>query len=158
MEDSKIDLKVKHLYAIYKQFIWLLLFTISITTFFITPLIYLEVKLLGGFFAIVIFFKAIHGYLYYRLMVYELYPDRMVFKKGVFSIKTDFLELYRVKDYKIYQSFFMRIFSIQTIVLITSDKSNPIIEIKGVKKNNIANVIRKQVEQLRKIKGVREFD
>ncbi|MCG8226367.1 PH domain-containing protein [Tenacibaculum finnmarkense] len=157
MEEFK-KLKVKHLYAIYKQLFNLFVIVISIVIFFLTPLMLFELKYIAMVLFIIFFLKSLYGYLYYRFLIYELYSDRMIFKKGVFSTKTDFLELYRIKDYKKYQSLFMRIFKMQTIILITSDKSNPIIKISGIKNDNIAEIIRLQVEKLRKIKGVREFD
>jgi membrane protein YdbS with pleckstrin-like domain len=87
-----------------------------------------------------------------------LFKDRLVTKKGVFTNQFSFLELYRVKDYEVYQSFFMRLFNIMNLQLITSDKTDPILNLKGIPKSDVFQLIRENVEEQRRIKGVREFD
>ena len=162
MEDKNnhnIRLKIVPIYALYKQ---IPVFFLMLLCIGIYPLVPFLVKYDFRFLIIgivsILFFKIIYGYLWYHLMRIDLYEDRMTFKEGVFSVKTNFLELYRVKDYKVHQSFLMRLFKIQNIILITSDKSRKVIEIKGIEKSNVINIIRIQVEQQRKKKGVREFD
>jgi hypothetical protein len=42
--------------------------------------------------------------------------------------------------------------------LITSDKTDPILNLKGIPKSDVFQLIRENVEEQRRIKGVREFD
>lgn len=158
-DTNNYRLKIVPIYALYKQMPTFFFMLLCIGVYPLVPfLVNYDFRFLVFGIVAVLLLKMIYGYFWYHLMRIELYQDRMTFKEGIFSSKTDFLELYRVKDYKVYQSFFMRIFSIQNIILITSDKSRKIIEIKGVKKSNVINLIRNQVEEQRRKKGVREFD
>jgi uncharacterized membrane protein YdbT with pleckstrin-like domain len=102
--------------------------------------------------------RIVYGLIYFKLLKYELFKDRLVVKEGVFTNRINFLELYRVKDYSVYQSFFMKLFNMMSIQLITSDKSTPILYIKGIPKSEVFNLIREYVEDQRRLKGVREFD
>jgi len=78
---------------------------------------------------------------------------------GVLNKHVDELELYRVKDYKLVQPFFLRILSLSNIVLETSDRSNPTITIRAIPDgNDVREQIRKLVEDLRQLRGVREVD
>jgi uncharacterized membrane protein YdbT with pleckstrin-like domain len=79
-------------------------------------------------------------------------------REGVFSLSKNFLELYRVKDYEVSQSFFMRIFNLMNVRLHTSDKTSPILDFTGIPKSDVTEIIRNWVEIERKRKGVREFD
>lgn len=151
---EKIDLKVSTAYGVYKQalYIFLMLIFLFLTAFFpLYRIIFLSV-------ACVFLIRIIYGILYYRLILIEIFPDRLSIRKGVFTYAKSFLELYRVKDYEVKQSLFMRIFGIMAITLHTSDKTSPVLDLVGVPKSNIVDIIREYVEAQRKLKGVREFD
>ena len=75
------------------------------------------------------------------------------------SIKTDELELYRVRDYKFEQPFFLRLFSLGNIVLQTSDKSDPQVVLSAIPNGEeLREKLRTHVEACRMKKGVREVD
>ena len=63
---------------------------------------------------------------------YELTNERLKTRYGILNKKTDELELYRVRDYKLEQPFFLRLFSLGNIKLTTSDKSHPEVLIKAI--------------------------
>lgn len=91
--------------------------------------------------------------------VYHLTTERLKSSDGIFNKKINELELYRVKDYRIEQPFFLRIFSLGNVILDTSDKSNPMIVMRAVPDSeNLLNSIRKNVEDRRKLKSIRELD
>lgn len=157
METQKekfIEIKISNFYAMYRQTIFLILLV----------LILLSIPFIGKYalvalmFIVILVVKIIYGYLYYRLQSIKIFEDRINIRTGVFSISHDYLELYRVKDYEVYQSLFMRIFDLMAFRLHTSDKTTPILHVVGVKKSNIVKIIRNNVERQRKLKGVREFD
>ena len=164
--EKKIVLKVNFFYGLYKQFVFF--FLIIILVFFseiitnYNDLINEKIEnniintlwIINGFLLI----RIVYGLIYFKLLKYELFQDRLILKEGVFTNRINFLELYRVKDYTVYQSFFMKLFSIMNIQLITSDKSTPILNINGIPKSEVFNLIREYVEKQRIIKGVREFD
>jgi uncharacterized membrane protein YdbT with pleckstrin-like domain len=90
---------------------------------------------------------------------YELTTQRLRTRSGVINKKTDDLELYRVKDYRLDQPFALRIFSLGNVVLETSDKSHPIVVVQAIRNaEQLKEKLRTQVEALRDKKRVRELD
>jgi len=105
------------------------------------------------------FLFALWDYLVVKNTKYTLTSQRLLTETGVLNKDTDILELYRVKDSRAVKPFFLRLFSLGTIVLITSDKTTPILLIRAIK--NSAPLLLKisdLVEACREDKGVREFD
>ena len=79
-------------------------------------------------------------------------------KHGVLNKQTDYIELYRVVDYRETQSFLQRIFGVKTVVIISTDKSEPAMEIKGVpEKMELVAFTRKLVEQTKKENRIYEI-
>lgn len=90
---------------------------------------------------------------------YELTSQRLRTRSGILNKKIDDLELYRVKDYRLDQPFFLRIFSLGNLVLETSDKSHPLVVLKAIRDaEQVKEKLRAQVEVLRDKKRVREMD
>jgi uncharacterized membrane protein YdbT with pleckstrin-like domain len=102
---------------------------------------------------------ALWSYLVTKNQKYELTTQRLKTYEGVLSKKMDELELYRVTDTRFDQSFFLRIFGLGDIVLITTDKTSPTIKIKAVKNpRELREQIRELVDARRDIKRVREVE
>ena len=98
-------------------------------------------------------------YLKTRFTVYEVTDQRIKLKTGILSQVIDECELYRVRDYKVVKPFFQRIFGLGRIELITSDRSNSGINLNGIKDpENLYNLIRDNVEKIRRKTGTRELD
>ncbi len=90
---------------------------------------------------------------------FELTEERLKLTTGVFSKQIEEMELYRIRDYSVLQPFFLRLFALGTIVLITSDKTMPNISIIAIKNFiDVKDKIRDRVEVLRKEKGIKEID
>lgn len=90
---------------------------------------------------------------------YELTTQRLRTRRGVFNKHLDELELYRVRDYKLEQPFFLRLFSLSTLILQTSDRSNPTLVLKAVPRGEVLREeMRTYVEEARMRRGVREVD
>lgn len=164
--EKKITLRVSFVYGLYKQSVFFFIIIIAVflsqrmiqNNFFENSQLETIITNCLYFTSLFLILRIIYGLVYFKLLKYELYKDHIVTKEGVFVNRLNFLELYRVKDYSVYQSFFMKIFNIMNIQLITSDRTSPILNLKGIPKSNIFNQIRENVEEQRKIKGVREFD
>jgi uncharacterized membrane protein YdbT with pleckstrin-like domain len=91
--------------------------------------------------------------------VFELTSERLKMTEGVFSKKTETLELYRVKDIEVRQPFIFRTLGIENIVLTTSDASSPVVHLDAIPKAvGLADKLRNQVEIIRQQKRVREID
>ncbi len=90
---------------------------------------------------------------------YELTNERLRTRYGILNKKMDELELYRVKDYKLENPFFLRMFSLGNIILETSDRSSPVVTINAIPNaEELREKIRNCVETRRDQKGVREVD
>ncbi len=98
-------------------------------------------------------------YLKTRFTVYEVTDQRIKLKTGILNQEIDECELYRVRDYKVVKPFFQRIFGLGKIELVTSDRSNSNINLNGIKDpENLYNLIRDNVEKIRRKTGTREID
>ena len=98
-------------------------------------------------------------YLKTRFTVYEVTNQRIKLKTGILNQEIDECELYRVRDYKVVKPFFQRIFGLGRIELVTSDRSNSNINLNGIKDpENLYNLIRDNVEKIRRKTGTREID
>jgi hypothetical protein len=73
--------------------------------------------------------------------------------------RTDELELYRVKDTELIEPLYLRIVSLGNVVMHTSDRTTPRLVIPAVSDSReVRERIRRQVEEVRKRRGVRELD
>lgn len=120
----------------------------------------------GGFFFIPLWFAVVvplfwmlWEYLKARCQVYELTSERLRLYKGVLNQKIDDVELYRVKDTSMERPFWYRMFGLSTLILETSDRSQPRVDIKAVRNGQeLREKLRTQIEQVRDRKRVREVD
>jgi membrane protein YdbS with pleckstrin-like domain len=60
-----------------------------------------------------------------KTIYYEVTPARIEWGRGIFDRKVDNLDMFRVLDLKLRRSILDCVFGIGTVVLITSDKSDP---------------------------------
>jgi len=111
------------------------------------------------FFIIVSIFMVGWRILKTKLHSFYIDQERVVEKQGVLSSVTNTTELYRGKDVQLLEPLLLRMFNLSTIVIKTSDKTSPIITIKGVKNGEeLQKSIRDQIEKRRDVKGVVERD
>ncbi len=89
----------------------------------------------------------------------EITDQRIIEHMGIFSKTTNEIELYRVKDIRHLQPFWLRIVGLSNVWLDSTDHSNPTIIIKGVANGKeIKEQLRLAVDARRDIKGVKEID
>ncbi len=102
---------------------------------------------------------AIYRWLVVKTTKYELTSERLITKRGIFSVATDTLELYRVHDMAVTQPFFQRVLGLKTVQLVTGDTTSPRVLIDYIPASlNLQDTIRKQVEECRMRKRVRTVD
>ena len=100
-------------------------------------------------------YMAIHWFLN-RCRVYEVTSERIRVTTGIFTRRTDELELYRVKDLTLIESLLERVLSVGSIQVTTNDASTPNLEIQAVKgARDLREGLRKSGEECREKKGVR---
>ncbi|TDO01390.1 PH domain-containing protein [Sunxiuqinia elliptica] len=80
---------------------------------------------------------------------YILTRELIIVRKGIIARSYNSLELFRVKDYNVEQSFFMRLFGIMSVRLYTTDLTTDTLDIKGVPLSNITAQIRDLVQEAR---------
>lgn len=113
----------------------------------------LTVPLIG-----VVFLAYAYKVLLIRSRKYIISKEQVIYKRGIFSIATDYLELYRVKDYKEYRPFFMRLISTMKVTLFTSDRSKRYLKMEGIPNSPVVAKLRELVELNRGLKRVYEVD
>lgn len=87
---------------------------------------------------------------------YGLSEDRLFLSVGFLNIKDEEILLYRVRDISVNRSLGQRIFGVGTITLTSSDKSNPVLEIKNIKDpTTVKELIHDQVEEMKDRRRVR---
>ena len=95
-------------------------------------------------------------YLGVRCQHYELTTERLKTQTGIFSKTTQELELYRVKDIMFEQPFFLRLFGLGHVVLMTSDVSTPTLTLRAIPDaDNWREKLRHCTEQRREQKRTR---
>lgn len=98
-------------------------------------------------------------YLTIKKNIIKVTSQRIVEKKGVLSKTTNELELFRVKDIRLEEPFFLRLVGLSNIVLITSDRTDKIVSINGVKNGeDLKENLRSFIDKRRTEKGVKETD
>ncbi len=87
---------------------------------------------------------------------YAISDDRLFLSEGFLNIKDEEILLYRVRDLSLTRSLGQRMFGVGTIVVTSSDKSQPILQIKNVKNPaEVKELIHTQVEEMKIRRRVR---
>jgi uncharacterized membrane protein YdbT with pleckstrin-like domain len=111
------------------------------------------------FWLVIPLFIMLWQWLVVRNTKYELTTERLRLRRGVLNKQLDEIELYRVRDYKFEQPFFLRLFGLGNITLRTSDRSHPVLRLRAIRNGEqLYEQVRAAVEECRTTKGVRELD
>lgn len=77
---------------------------------------------------------------------------------GVFSKSSDYLEMYRITDYRERQSFLQQMLGVKTVFLYSTDQSDAVTKIAGVSADvDLVGIIRSTVEKCKKEKYIYEI-
>jgi uncharacterized membrane protein YdbT with pleckstrin-like domain len=91
-----------------------------------------------------------------KCRVYEVTTERIRVSRGIFSKRTEEMELYRVKDLTLIEPFFFRLFGLGSVIITTNDVSTPMLTIHAVKRvKELREDLRQAVELCRDKKRVR---
>ena len=94
-----------------------------------------------------------------RLLSYEITTERIRLTRGLFTRRTDELELYRVKDSALVEPFLYRVFGVGNIVVTTNDTTTPELDLTGIKRaKEVREQLRSSVEKCRVSKGARVME
>ncbi len=111
-----------------------------------------------GSFLVVPFFYALYKYIETNSIKYELSSERIFIHSGIFTRNVEEIELYRIKDYTLHQPFFLRLFQLSVLTITTNDETSPTLLLNSIAQGDeVRNMIRIRVEQLRIEKHIREW-
>lgn len=93
----------------------------------------------------------------YRIR-YIITAEQILYKHGVFSYTTDYIELYRVLDYQQLRSPLQQMTGLKTVVVLSNDRMNPVVNILGMRnEQDVVAIIRRRVEYNKLNKNVYEI-
>lgn len=84
--------------------------------------------------------------------------EQLIYERGVFARKSDFIELYRVVDFKETRSLLQQLAGLKTVVVYSGDRTHPHLAIPGIyHRMPLVEIIRERVEYNKQRKGVYEI-
>lgn len=87
---------------------------------------------------------------------YEITNERIRVRQGLFTKRTDELELYRANDTSLIEPFSLRLFGLGTIEVRTNDASTPMVYLRAIHgARTVREDLRRCIEQCRDRKRVR---
>ena len=105
--------------------------------------------------------NVLYKFIFVKTWKIEITNQRVIEEMGVFSKAIDEAELYRIKDIRLGQPFIFRLLGLSTIVMVTSDVSDPLITIPCINSKDakiLREELRASVEARRSEKSIREID
>jgi len=138
---------------------------LNLLPFSITVIIAIGIGVGGVFFSpawafqIVPLLYILWRWLFVRATRFELTSERLRVTEGILNQKIDEIELYRVKDIAMERPLWMRMTGLASVLLDTSDRSMPKLTLPAISNGvELREQLRKQVEEIRDKKRVREVD
>lgn len=111
----------------------------------------------------ILFSLAVCGVAWYRLLYirsfqYLITTEYIKLTRGIFFKRVDQVEMFRVKDYIITQSFILQLFRLMYLTLKSTDPENPVIQFTGIPESTITDTIRDRVQEARKNNKIYELN
>ena len=101
---------------------------------------------------------ALYRYLYIRHIRYTITPEILRISRGLFFKRVDQIELYRIKDYILTQSFMMQLLRLMDLCLKSTDPENPIVWLRGIPFSNLVDTLRDHVQNARQHNRIYELN
>ncbi|HEK22079.1 MAG TPA: PH domain-containing protein [Bacteroidetes bacterium] len=124
----------------------------------VLPLILLSSLFLGAAYyswpvlcigAVICLLIAWYHYLQIIFIRYMISAEVLLISTGIFFKQTDSMELFRIKDYVITQPFWMQVFRLMNVQLISTDKTGPYVMLRGIPSSDLMDTLRELVQQAR---------
>ena len=110
------------------------------------------------FFSFGVLGAAWYRLLYIRSNRYIITSQVIHTSRGIFFKRTDQLEMYRVKDYVVTQSFLLQVLRLMNLTLKSTDAETPILFFAGIPESDLIDTIRDHVQQARKANNIYEIN
>ena len=95
---------------------------------------------------------------YLKTMRYTVTVEQIIYEHGVFHRSRDYMELYRVIDFKEDSTLVQQLFGLKTVRIFSGDHSTPRLDMTGITSgDNIIPVIRERVTSNRRKHGIYEI-
>ena len=90
---------------------------------------------------------------------YEIDPEELRYYSGILSRKHEYIELYRIKDFRVERPMIYRMFGLGDLTIYTSDKTTPVLQLNAISEpEEKYKILRGLVELNRREKHVFEVD
>ena len=90
---------------------------------------------------------------------YEIDPEELRYYSGILSRKYEYIELYRIKDFRVEKPMIYRMFGLGNLTIYTSDKTTPVLQLNAISEpEEKYTILRGLVELNRREKHVFEVD
>lgn len=138
---------------------WICILIIAlIAGFFLGPA-KLWVLFTFGIIMLIAVLKMTWAYLHVNSLEYVVTTQRVRVVSGILTKDIQEIELFRVKDTMAHQSFYLRLFGLGTITVVSGDPNHPRLVLSGVPHPiELRERLRQEVMALRQRFGVRELD
>lgn len=102
---------------------------------------------------------ALYRYLLTRSTCITLTTERLRMEWGVLGKHLEEIELYRVRDTAVYESFIERIVGLGSIRIVTVDQTTPLVSIAAIREpRKVRELVRKHTKTMRRVHRVRDVD
>lgn len=102
--------------------------------------------------------RLLYSFIYIRRMEYRIDSSQLVFEHGIFTRSSDYMELYRIVDFREKRNFMEQICGLKTIRIYSGDRTMPKLDIIGVPNRfDIVSKLRERVIYNRLRNGVYEI-
>jgi uncharacterized membrane protein YdbT with pleckstrin-like domain len=99
-----------------------------------------------------------YRFLYIRNINYLVGPEFIRISRGIFFKRRDQVEMYRIKDYIVTQSFIMQLFRLMDLTLKSTDPENRVVWLRGIPESDIVDIIRDRVQETRQHNRIYEVN
>lgn len=122
--------------------------------------LYLSWVFLPNFFwlSVAILSFAVYRYLFIRRTIYHITAEVFRFSRGLFFRRTETIELFRIKDYILTQSFLLQLFGLMDVALKTTDPENPVVWLWGIPYSDLIDTLRDRIFETRKHNRIYEIN
>ncbi len=87
---------------------------------------------------------------------YSMSEDRLFLSTGLLTTHDEEVILYRVRDISVRITLWQRIFGVGTVTVISSDKTQPTLDLKNIKRpREIKELLHQQVEEMKRRRRMR---
>jgi len=99
-----------------------------------------------------------YRFCFIRKIRYVITPETIRISTGIFFKRTDYVELYRVKDYILTRPFLLQLFGLMNLTLKSTDSENPIVWLRGIPASDPVDTLRAYVQAARRDNKIFEIN